>query len=79
MHIVDWRDGGERNDTTISDLPDLIVACCVLHKLCEIHRERFNEEWLQEVDTRSINTVDNDSNASHGSAENIRKAYFKDN
>lgn len=73
----------KRNNTDVSDLPDLIVACCVLHNLCEIHGEQFNEEWLQDVDTSSINqgfTVDNDGNASHGSGENIRKAltaYFK--
>ena len=44
---------------------------------------------FKDVNTRSINTASNhllevfyDSNASHGSAENIRKAltaYFKDN
>ena len=79
-----WRCLSKRNDTDVSDLPDLIAACCVLHNLCEIHGERFNEEWLQDVDTSSINqgcSVDNDSNASHGSGENIREsltAYFKD-
>ena len=77
-----WRCLSKRNDTDISDLPNLIAACCVLHNLCEIHGERFNEEWLQDVDTHTVNTVDNHINASHGSAENIRKAltaYFKDN
>ena len=47
LGVVRWRCLSKRNDTDISDLPDLIAACCVLHNLCEIHRERFNEEWLQ--------------------------------
>ena len=26
--------------------PKLVAACCVLHNICEIHQEIFNEEWL---------------------------------
>lgn len=80
-----WRCLSKRNDTEISDLPELIAACCVLHNLCEIHGERFNEDWLQDLDTSNINqgcTVDSDSNGSHKNGEDIRKAlmtYFKDN
>ena len=67
------------------DLPELIAACCILHNLCEIHGERFNEDWLQDLDTSNINqgcTVDSDSNGSHKNGEDVRKAlttYFKDN
>ena len=80
-----WRCLSKRNDTEISDLPELIAACCVLHNLCEIHGERFNEDWLQDLDTSNINqgcTMDSDSNGSHKNGEDIRKAlttYFKDN
>ncbi|GAB1608207.1 hypothetical protein Ahia01_001104900 [Argonauta hians] len=24
----------------------VVEACCVLHNICELHRERFLEEWL---------------------------------
>ena len=67
-----WRCLSKRTDTEISDLPDLIATSCVLHNLCEIHGERFNEEWLKDLETNSINqgcTVDSDSNVSNGSGE----------
>ena len=34
----------------IDNVPHTIVACCVLHNMCEIHHDSFNQEWLQEVD-----------------------------
>ena len=44
-----WRTLLKRNDTSIHDLPKLVAACCVLHNICEIHGENFNEEWLDGV------------------------------
>ena len=29
----------------------MAVACCVLHNVCEIHGETFNEEWTEEVES----------------------------
>ena len=36
----------KRNDTDIKFLPTLATACCVLHNICEIHNDNFDEEWL---------------------------------
>ena len=55
----------KRKDSKI--LPELIAACCILQMLHEIHREQFNEDWFQDLDTRNINkgcTVHSDSNTS---------------
>jgi hypothetical protein len=30
----------------ISDVPELVTACCVLHNICEVDGEQFSEEWL---------------------------------
>ena len=27
-----------------------MTAACILHNICEIHGETFNESWLQQVD-----------------------------
>ena len=35
--------------TIIEDLPTVISACCVLHNICEVHRDRFNRDWLQDM------------------------------
>ena len=34
------------NDTDIRFLPTLATACCVLHNICEIHGDDFNDKWL---------------------------------
>ena len=44
-----WRCLLKRNDTIIEDLPTVISACCVLHNPCEVHRDCFNREWLQDI------------------------------
>ena len=34
----------------VKNVPHVIAACCVLHNVCEIHGDSFNDEWLQEID-----------------------------
>ena len=36
----------------IDNIPHIISACCVLHNVCEVHGDNFNDEWLLEVDTQ---------------------------
>ena len=48
-----WRCLLKRLDVDVSDAPKLIAACCVLHNICEIHGEAFNEEWLEGVESRT--------------------------
>ena len=31
----------------VDNVPHIIVACCILHNMCEIHHDSFNEEWLE--------------------------------
>ena len=42
-----WRRLMKKNDMHISNIPTVIAACCVLHNLCEVHGEAFNEIWFQ--------------------------------
>ena len=44
-----WRCLLKRNNVLISDLPELVAACCVLHNICETHCESFDENWMQDV------------------------------
>ncbi|XP_053317762.1 uncharacterized protein LOC128490005 [Spea bombifrons] len=32
-------------------LPTLVLACCVLHNMCETHEQRFDPRWLEGVET----------------------------
>ena len=27
-------------------VPNVILACCALHNICEVHNDSFNDEWL---------------------------------
>ena len=38
-------------DKDIDNIPHIIFACCVLHNVCEVHGDNFNDKWLLEVDT----------------------------
>ena len=38
----------KRNDIATEDIPTVITACCVLHNICEVHRDEFNDAWLEE-------------------------------
>lgn len=44
------------------------AACCILHNLCEMQEEEFEEDWRVELD------MDNDQFNGDGNAENIRNA-----
>ena len=37
----------------IDNIPTIVTAACILHNVCEIHSETFNESWLQEVESSS--------------------------
>ena len=66
----------------IDNVPHVIVACCVLHNMCEIHHEGFNEEWLQEADFyQPENHTTAESPSGHG-GDQIREVlmeYFDHN
>uniref|UniRef100_A0A8C0U5S1 Protein ANTAGONIST OF LIKE HETEROCHROMATIN PROTEIN 1-like n=1 Tax=Cyanistes caeruleus TaxID=156563 RepID=A0A8C0U5S1_CYACU len=35
------------DDCSLELLPTLVLACCILHNVCEAHDNPFNEEWLE--------------------------------
>ena len=43
-----WRRLLKRNDMHTEHIPTVISACCILHNLCEVHGESFNDVWLLE-------------------------------
>ena len=30
-------------------MPTVVAACAILHNMCEIHGDKFEEEWLLDV------------------------------
>lgn len=40
-----WRCLAKRNDISTASMPGVVVACCVLHNMCELNKEYFLPEW----------------------------------
>ena len=47
-----WRCLLKRNDSDTEFMITVITACCVLHNMCEVHKQVFNPEWLDGIDQR---------------------------
>ena len=41
-----WRTLMKRNDNDIKYVPTLVVACCILHNICEMHGDQCEDDWL---------------------------------
>ena len=71
----------KQNDMHIENVPNMLRACCVLHNICEIHNDTFNEEGLQDMNEGGADTIAA-SSSSVGSGNDIRDAlieYFTHN
>ena len=41
-----WRRLMKKNEMRIDNVIMVVGACCVLHNICEVHGDAFNESWL---------------------------------
>ena len=48
-----WRHLMKKNEMDVWNIPIVISACCVLHNMCEIHGDTFNDSWLQQDNTQN--------------------------
>ena len=46
-----WRCLLKRLDVHVNNVPVVVAAGCVLHNICEIHGENFDNDWLDEGQT----------------------------
>lgn len=44
-----WQCLSKRNDCGLDVVPTMILACCILHNVCESHGDNFKTEWQVEV------------------------------
>lgn len=44
-----WQCLSKRNDCGLDVVPTMILACCILHNICEAHGDSFKPEWQMEV------------------------------
>ena len=71
-----WRCLAKRNDCNLEFVKLQVAACCTLHNICEVHGDRYQEEWSATVRStelpqpRSVHR----SNAVNGNASKVRDA-----
>ena len=41
----------KQNERNVSIASNIITACCILHNMCEIHGDTFNEQRLEDINT----------------------------
>ena len=74
-----WRCLLKRLDVSVQDVPELVAACCVLHNMCEVHGDTFNE-WLEDVESGCDTRTNIVGLSQSESGVNIRQAltvYFQ--
>ena len=43
----------KRNDMCIDNIPAVITCACILHNVCELHGDSFNDAWLRDVESNT--------------------------
>ena len=67
-------------DVSVCDVPELVAACCVLHNMCEVHGDLFDDSWMEGTDNCNNTTIADHGLSQPESAGNICEAlmlYFQ--
>lgn len=44
-----WRRLSKQNEMIVTNVTPVVVACCILHNICEIHGSTFNDDWFNGI------------------------------
>ena len=45
-----WRRLNKKIDMHVGNVANVIFSCCILHNICEVYGDMFNEEWLEDLE-----------------------------
>ncbi|XP_029469894.1 protein ANTAGONIST OF LIKE HETEROCHROMATIN PROTEIN 1-like isoform X2 [Rhinatrema bivittatum] len=79
-----WQCLLKHNDCLVELMPTMILACCILHNVCEVHDEKFIDKWLEAIETSEFSQPTHPVSESmdDNAAETVRvlmSEYFKSN
>ena len=68
----------KRLDIDVRDVSELVAACCVLHNICEVHGDAFDDDWLNGVDSQEFESTSSCNSTSNPvqSATDTRNAFM---
>ena len=59
------------------NIPCVVTACCILHNMCEVHGDCFNDLWMEDVDVSSQPAVSfSADNNAHPTVKAIREMHL---
>ena len=77
-----WRRLLKRNDMSLERVPTVIAACGVLHNICEVFKESYDERWNTEDDDDrpqpNTSTEDEVDSSRPGNIRNALMKYFEE-
>ena len=76
-----WRCLLKRNDTDLKYVVQQVAACCILHNVCEIHSDSFDDSWEMPdpEDNRTSSGAANQGSSTNTNGQDVRDAlatYF---
>ncbi|XP_026056804.1 putative nuclease HARBI1 [Carassius auratus] len=70
-----WRCLLKRNDVDINIVSDIVVACCILHNICELRKETYLHEWNTDNQCDvSAEATDRENNRVTDDVQAVRRA-----
>lgn len=59
----------------VCDAPQVVAACCVLHNICEIHGDNFDEQWMEGGEAENVESQSQGAQPEE-TAVNIRNSFM---
>ena len=72
-----WRQLRKNNNMKTENIPNVFIACCILHNITEVHGDHFNDSWLDNVNDLEQPPSAGTLTASSDGAQAIRKALVQ--
>ena len=67
----------------VENVPCVVAACCVLHNICGIHGDAFDDDWIEfDVNSENENQPATSTNSITTDGRQVREAlieYFQNN
>ena len=70
-----WRCLLKRLNVDVSDVPEHVATCCVLHNMCEVHGDSFDDEWLDGVEREDLSASASSTQPTENAVD-IRNAFL---
>ena len=69
-----WRCLLKRIDANLSNVPNMVSSCVVLHNVCEKYGDNCSQDWVVDMDQQTAAVASSMSNSSNAMVSSIRDA-----